>query len=73
MCCDLYTALQDTFPISPGAGERGWRDVPETVIRRRFVVGMQNFQRHYRAAVNDWAVYDNTGKMPIILERGENR
>jgi predicted ABC-type ATPase len=48
-------------------------NVAEAVIRRRFTAGWYNFQEAYRIAVNDWAVYDNTGKMPILLEWGENR
>ena len=51
---------------------QGGHDIPEPVIRRRFVAGWRNFDRAYRAAVDDWAVYDNSGLMPALLEWGEN-
>lgn len=50
----------------------GGHDVPEEVIRRRFESGWSNFQKFYRPAVSDWALYDNTGGEPVILEWGEN-
>lgn len=51
---------------------QGGHDIPVTVIRRRFAAGLDNFHRHYKLAVNDWALYDNTGVEPVILEWGEN-
>ncbi|MGN6551136.1 MAG: zeta toxin family protein [Pararhizobium sp.] len=51
---------------------QGGHDIPEPVIRRRFAAGWRNFEHAYRAAVDDWAVYDNTGSMPALLEWGEN-
>ena len=27
---------------------------------------------HYRQAVDDWALYDNAGAEPVMLEWGEN-
>lgn len=52
---------------------QGGHDVPEAVIRRRFASGWNNFLVHYQAAVNDWALYDNTEDEPAMLEWGENR
>jgi predicted ABC-type ATPase len=51
---------------------QGGHHIPEPVIRRRFAAGWRNFERTWRAAVDDWAVYDNTGTMPALLEWGEN-
>jgi len=51
---------------------QGGHDVPEPVIRRRFVLGLRNLHLYYRKAVNDWVLYDNTGVDPVILEWGEN-
>ena len=51
---------------------QGGHDVPEAVIRRRFASGLDNFNRHYKLAVDDWALYDNTGATPVLLEWGEN-
>jgi len=47
--------------------------VPESVIRRRFVSGLANFHDHYKMAVSDWALYDNSGGEPILIEWGENQ
>ncbi len=43
------------------------------VIRRRFASGMNYFQRCYKHAVDDWAVYDSSGTEPVMIEWGENR
>ena len=50
---------------------QGGHDIPEPVIRRRFTAGLKNFEKHYRAAVDAWAVYDNSGDEPVLLEWGE--
>lgn len=50
---------------------QGGHDIPPDVIRRRFAAGWRNFEQHYREAVNDWAVYDNTGPVAIPLKWGE--
>ncbi len=51
--------------------QQGGHNIPENVIRRRFVSGQDNFQRHYQGAVDDWALYDNTGAEPVLLDWGE--
>ena len=50
----------------------GGHDVPETVIRRRFHAGQRNFETTYRGLVNEWAVYDNSGDEPVLLEEGRS-
>ena len=52
---------------------QGGHDIPVEVIRRRFDAGLRNFTTHYRQAVDDWALYDNAGTEPVLLEWGENR
>ena len=52
---------------------QGGHDIPEAVIRRRFESGIRNFQTRYRQAVNDWVLYDNSLKEPVLLEWGENQ
>ncbi len=47
----------------------GGHDVPESVIRRRFHSGWQNFHEIYKNVVNDWALYDNYGDKPILVEQ----
>jgi predicted ABC-type ATPase len=51
---------------------QGGHDIPEPVIRRRFAAGLRNFERYYRDRVDAWALYDNSGSAPILLEWGEN-
>ena len=50
---------------------QGGHNIPEDVIRRRFEAGRRNFERHYRAAVDAWALYDNAGEEPVLIEWGE--
>jgi predicted ABC-type ATPase len=50
---------------------QGGHDVAEPIIRRRFTLGRRNFENHYRAAVDAWALYDNSGDEPTLLEWGE--
>jgi predicted ABC-type ATPase len=52
---------------------QGGHDVPEAVIRRRFAKGLENFERHYKMIVDEWALYDNTGAQPELLEWGQNK
>jgi predicted ABC-type ATPase len=47
---------------------QGGHNIPEAVIRRRFVAGLENFRLHYKDAVDDWALYDNSGTEPVLLE-----
>lgn len=48
----------------------GGHDVPERVIRRRFDAGWRNFEQIYRDLVDAWAVYDNSGDVPILVAEG---
>jgi predicted ABC-type ATPase len=51
---------------------QGGHNIPQDVIRRRFHGGLRNLEESYKAAVNAWAVYDNAGEKPILLEWSEN-
>jgi predicted ABC-type ATPase len=50
----------------------GGHDVPESVIRRRFQAGWLNFSRLYKQIVDEWALYDNSGPTPQLMEEGVN-
>ena len=50
----------------------GGHDVPEPTIRRRFHIGWRNFETIYRNLVIEWAIYDNSGDTPILLEEEKN-
>lgn len=49
----------------------GGHNVPEDVIRRRFKSGWNNFERLYKGIVDEWALYDNAGRQPVLLNEGE--
>jgi predicted ABC-type ATPase len=49
--------------------KQGGHFVPERDVRRRFQRGLINFEDLYKAAVDGWALYDNTGTTPRLVER----
>jgi predicted ABC-type ATPase len=51
---------------------QGGHDVPEAVVRRRFVAGLRNFFDVYRSIVDGWHMYDNSTVMGprLIAHRG---
>lgn len=50
----------------------GGHNVPEPTIRRRFVAGLRNFDIMYKPIVSEWALYDNSGSAPQLIEEGVN-
>lgn len=71
----FFLMLPDAETAIARVAERvrqGGHNIPEPVIRRRFAAGRDNFNQHYKQAVDDWALYDNTGAEPALLEWGEN-
>lgn len=52
--------------------KQGGHNIPEPVIRRRFMAGLYNFHNHYKTLVTDWVLYDNSGVRPLLLDWGEN-
>lgn len=51
--------------------KQGGHHIPDDVVRRRFTAGRNNFDAHYRAAVDAWAYFDNSGDEPAMIEWGE--
>src|SRR5699024_1446607 len=51
---------------------QGGHNIPEAVIRRRFISGLHNFHHVYKDQVDSWALYDNADAMPVLLDWGEN-
>ncbi|MEW6038613.1 MAG: zeta toxin family protein [Pseudomonadota bacterium] len=49
---------------------QGGHGIPEKVIRRRFAAGRANFERVYRGLVDAWALYDNAGLEPVLIDCG---
>ncbi|MCU0950989.1 MAG: zeta toxin family protein [Burkholderiaceae bacterium] len=50
---------------------QGGHDIPEDVIRRRFAAGLRNFHDLYAPLVDGWALYDNSGTEPVLLDWNE--
>lgn len=50
--------------------KQGGHNVPRADVMRRFARGWQNFQTAYRPLADTWAVYDNSGPTPRLLEAG---
>lgn len=50
---------------------QGGHDIPEAMIRRRFAKGRENFERLYAPRVDAWALYDNAGAEPVLLDWSE--
>jgi predicted ABC-type ATPase len=51
---------------------QGGHNVPEEVVRRRFNVGLRNFQEVYHELASSWVLYDNSGREPKFIESGDN-
>ena len=47
---------------------QGGHHIPEDVIRRRFKSGLDNFHHRYKLVVDSWALYDNAGIEPQLLD-----
>lgn len=50
--------------------QSGGHHIPENIIRRRFKAGLNNLNALYKPLLDEWAVYDNSGKEPVLLEEG---
>jgi len=50
---------------------QGGHNVPEAVIQRRFVAGHANFDFLYKKLVDSWALYDNAGDEPQLIDWSE--
>ncbi len=51
----------------------GGHAVPDSVVRRRFAAGLENFENLYKPLVDAWVLYDNAGEEPHLLDWGERR
>ena len=51
---------------------QGGHNIDESVIRRRFDKGLNNFHNVYKKLVDSWVLYDNSGKIPRLIDEGEN-
>ena len=69
----LFLRLPDSEAAIARVRQRvreGGHDVPEAVIRRRFEAGLRNFEHVIKTLVDRWALYDNSGNAPMLLDEG---
>lgn len=52
---------------------QGGHFVPDAVVRRRFQAGKANLEAVYKPVVDAWALYDNSGSEPVLLDWSEKR
>jgi predicted ABC-type ATPase len=45
-------------------------NVPREDVVRRFTRGRDNFENVYKLLANAWTIYDNSGQMPHLTDRG---
>ena len=50
---------------------QGGHNIPEATIRRRYEKGIVNFQKIYSPIVDSWTLYDNSGRIPEIIDWSE--
>jgi predicted ABC-type ATPase len=48
---------------------QGGHNVPRADVVRRFSRGWENFQSVYRPLADSWTVYDNSDRLPRLLEK----
>jgi len=46
----------------------GGHNIPSPVIHRRFKAGLEYLETLYKPLVDEWAVYDNSGVTPKLLD-----
>lgn len=52
--------------------KQGGHSIPDDVIKRRFIAGLENFNTIYKDLVDEWQVLDNTNTVPIPVDwKGE--
>lgn len=54
-----------------GRVRQGGHSIPEETIRRRFEAGRRNFENVYKSLVDAWALFDNSGAQPVLLDEEE--
>lgn len=52
-----------------GRVRQGGHGVPRVDVLRRFKRGAVNFETLYRPLADSWAVYDNSGVRPLLVEQ----
>lgn len=70
----IFLQLDSAYEAIARVAQRvrqGGHHIPEAVVRRRFAAGQENFHRLYAPLVNSWALYNNAGAQPVLLDWSE--
>ena len=51
----------------------GGHDIPESVIRRRWSIGLRSLFALYIPVVDDWTLIDNSGDQPALVAEGSRQ
>ena len=51
--------------------KQGGHNITEAVIRRRFTAGLKNFEQKYKPLVDVWLHFNNSGKLPTLIDWSE--
>ena len=68
----IFLSLPDVETAIARVAERvrqGGHDIPVPTIRRRFVVGLRNFETIFKSLVDEWLHVDNAGDAPVLIDR----
>lgn len=71
--CLIFLALPDAETAIARVAQRvkqGGHNIPDDVIRRRFIQGKQLFETLYKTLVDRWIYFDNSGYQPVMLAKG---
>ena len=70
----IFLKLHDAEEAIARVAQRvlqGGHHIPDDVVRRRFAQGLKNLVQIYQPLVNAWAVYDNSGEAPLLINWSE--
>jgi predicted ABC-type ATPase len=67
----IVPEVEDSIRRVADRVQAGGHNVPESDLRRRFRVGLQNLFTLYRPLLNSWALYDNSEQRPRKLAQGD--
>jgi predicted ABC-type ATPase len=48
----------------------GGHHIADDVVRRRFHAGIRNFEIKYKAIVDEWSLFENSGEQPVLINKG---
>ena len=73
--CLFFISLSDFHLAQKRVNERvkrGGHHIPDEVIKRRFVRGLENLNKHFLMLADYWLLFDNSKGNPVKVCEGEN-